>query len=345
MTEQLMSVPAISKVPAGPVSGAARGAQVGSALGGNPGVERSGSIALVLAVAIALVAALGAIMMLGGSNAEQYMVAFLAVLASIGVFSLFAFAGGILRLRAAAYPGNPLIKAVVDGASEAVVVTDKDGRVLYANPAYLDLIEAADAKDMRPVERAFIGDADASEAIYRLLRAAREGRQLEEEVRVTGMAGRPARWLRFRIRPLAGDKSAARLTVWSLADVSRERERQENVFQELQHAIDYLDHAPAGFFSVNHAGELVYLNATLANWLNHDLAQVGSGGLKLADIIAGDGAALLTMLPATPGEMKTEVLDLDLRTRTGSTVPVRVLHNVGYGADGAPVPSRTLVLN
>jgi two-component system, cell cycle sensor histidine kinase and response regulator CckA len=346
MTEQLMSVPAISKVPAGSVSGEARGAQLGSALGGTPGgAERGGSITMVLAVALALLAALSAIIMFGGSNAEQYMIALLGVLASVGVFSLFAFACGILRVRAASYPSNPLIKAVVDGAAEAVVVTDKDGRVHYANPAYLDLIEAADAKEIRPVERAFIGDADASEAIYRLLRAAREGRQLEEEVRVTGIKGRPARWLRFRIRPLGADKSASRLTVWSLADVSRERERQESVFQELQHAIDYLDHAPAGFFSVNHSGEVVYLNATLANWLDQDLAQVGSGGLKVGEIIAGDGAALLTALPAGPGEVKTEVLDLDLRTRSGGTVPVRVLHNIAYGADGTPGASRTLVLN
>jgi two-component system, cell cycle sensor histidine kinase and response regulator CckA len=346
MTEQLMSVPAISKVPAGSVLGESRGAEAGSALGeAAAGAERGGSIVMVLLVAVALVAALSAIMTFGGRNAEQYTIAFLAVFASIGVFSLFAFACGILRVRATAYRGNPLIKAVVDGAPEAVVVTANDGRVVYANSAYLDLIEASDDKEARPVERAFMGDADASEAIYRLLRAAREGRQLEEEVRVTGVKGRPARWLRFRIRPLGGDKRAARLTVWSLADVTRERERQENVFQELQHAIDYLDHAPAGFFSVNHKGEVVYLNATLANWLDHDLAQVGSGGLKLGEIIAGDGAALLTTLPAAPGEVKTEVLDLDLRTRTGGTVPVRVLHNVAYGADGTPGASRTLVLN
>ncbi len=338
-----MSVPAISKVPAGSVSGEPRTTQLGPAPGAT--AERGGSIAMVLVVALALLAALSAIMTFGGSNAEQYMIAFLAVLASIGVFSLFAFACGILRVRAAAYRGNPLIKAVVDGATEGIVVTDKDGRVLYANPAYLDLIEAADDKDMRPVERAFIGDADASEAIYRLLRAARDGREFEEEVRVTGLKGRPARWLRFRIRPLGGDKRTGRMTVWSLADVSRERERQENVFQELQHAIDYLDHAPAGFFSVNNSGDIVYLNATLAAWLDQDLAQVGSGGLKLADIIAGDGAALLTTLPAAPGEVKTEVLDLDLRTRGGGTVPVRVLHNLAYGADGTPGASKTLVLN
>src|SRR5690348_18429524 len=106
MTEQLMSVPAISKVPAGSVSGEPRTTQLGSA----PGVaaERGGSIAMVLVVALALVAALSAIMTFGGSNAEQYMIAFLAVLASIGVFSLFAFACGILRVRAA-HSGNPLI--------------------------------------------------------------------------------------------------------------------------------------------------------------------------------------------------------------------------------------------
>ena len=106
------------------------------------------------------------------------------------------------------------------------------------------------------------------------------------------------------------------------------------MFQELQHAIDYLDHAPAGFFSVDAAGDIVYLNATLAAWLDHDLAQVGAGSLKLTDIVAGEGAALLTTLTAAPGEVKTEVLDLDLKTRGGKPLPVRLFHKVAFGADG-----------
>ena len=309
---------------------------------------RGGSVVLVLLVAALLVAAAAAIVLLGGSNAE-YILAFLAVLATVGVFSLFALAAGILRLSPTE-TANPLIKAVVDGAVDGIVVTDKDGRVVYANAAYLDLTEASDANDLRPVERAFIGDADASEAIYRLLKAAREGKRLQEEVRLAGSNGRPARWLRFKIRPLGSGRRAGRLTVWSLAEITRERERQENVFQELQHAIDYLDHAPAGFFSVDDKGDIVYLNATLANWLDQDLAQVGSGGvgaggLKLADLVSGDGAALLTAMRAAPGEVKTEVLDLDLRTRSGRRLPVRLFHKIAYGADGTPGTSRTLVLN
>ncbi len=308
------------------------------------GTTRTGSVILVLLVAAMLVAAATAFMVLGRSNAEPYILGFLAVLATVGVFSLFALASGILRLPAAE-PANTLIKSLVDGAFDGVLVTDGDGRVIYANAAYLDLIDAADAKDMRPVERVFIGDADASEAIYRLLKAAREGKRLQEEVRVAGTKGRPARWLRLRVRPLGERGRDRRLTVWSLSDVTRERERQENVFQELQHAVDYLDHAPAGFFSVDAKGDVVYLNATLANWLDQDLAQVGSGGLKLADLVAGDGAALLTTLRAAPGELKTEVLDLDLKTRSGRTLPVRLFHKLAFGADGTVGASRTLVLN
>jgi two-component system, cell cycle sensor histidine kinase and response regulator CckA len=339
-----MSAPAIGQGSNGSVH------EVTSAAGARPSIDRSagigrgGSIGLVLIVAVALVAAATAIVMLGGAKAEQYVMAFLAVLATIGVFSLFGVASGILRMPSAG-AGSPLIKSVVDGASDGVVVTDSDGRVVYANAAYLDLIDAADPNDMRPVERAFIGDADASEAVYRLLKAAREGRRHEEEVRLAATRGLPVRWLRFRIRPLGVNKRDARLTVWSLSDVTRDRERQENAFQELQQAIDYLDHAPAGFFSVDDKGDVVYLNATLAAWLDRDLAQIGSGDLKLADLVAGDGAALLTTLRASPGEVRTEVLDLDLRTRGGRTLPVRVFHKVAYDAEGTSGESRTLVLN
>src|SRR4029450_6098183 len=71
----------------------------------------------------------------------------------------------------------------------------------------------------------------------------------------------------------------------------------------------------------------------------------GPGRLKLEQIVAGEGAALLTTLAAVPGDVKTEILDIDLKTRTGRTVPAPVFHKVPLGPAAAPGASRPLVLN
>src|SRR3954469_8958406 len=306
--------------------------------------DRGGSIGMVLAVALLLVGSVVAFLFIGRANAQPYILALLSTLAVIGVFSLFAGAAGIVRL-ARRDARETFLDALPATAPDGIVVTDQSGRLVYANPAYLTLVDAVDAEDVRPVERVFVGDPLVSEAIYRLSKAAREGRALQEEVRVPGADGASARWLRFRVRPLQEAGPYARWTTWTVGDVTRDRDRQENVFQELQHAIDYLDHAPAGFFSVDQQGNVSYLNATLAGWLDYDLAQVGSGGLKLADIVAGDGAALLAPVLGEPGDVKTEVHDLDLKTRSGRSVPVRLYHKIAFAADGTPGASRTLVLS
>jgi two-component system, cell cycle sensor histidine kinase and response regulator CckA len=309
--------------------------------------ERRGSVALVLLVAACLIAAAAGLILVGRNQAGSYVMFLLAVLGMIGVFSLFALAAGVLRISGRE-ASDSMLDHVVEHAPEGIVVTDADGSVLFANAAYRAFSGATGMHDIRPVERVFVGDPDVSETVYRLLKASRDGRRLQEEVRTTALRGESARWLRLRVRPLgaAGDPGRTRkASVWTVADVTRDRERQENVFKELQHAIDYLDHAPAGFFSVDGNGDIGYINATLANWLDYDLAQVGSGGLRLADLLPGDSVALLTALSAHPGEVKTEVLDLDLRRRDGRTLPVRLYHRVAFAADAAPGASRTLVLN
>src|SRR6476619_3380118 len=306
--------------------------------------RRGGSILLVLLVAACIVAVAVALMTIGRAQAQPYIVGVLALLAMVGLFSLFAFAAGIIRFSDR-NADDPVMGRIANHAYDGLAVTDPNGHVVYSNAAYLALTGAAGPQDVRPIERVFIGNPDVSEAVFRLLKAAREGKRQQEEVRVAGHDGTYGRWLRMRVRPLGQNKREAKHAVWSIADITRDRERQEDVFRELQHAIEYLDHAPCGFFSVSPAGDVIYVNATLANWLDYDLAEIGSGGLKLTDIVSGDGAALLTSIVAVPGEVKTEVFDIDLRMRGGKTMPVRLYHKLAFGADGAPGPSRTLVIS
>ena len=306
--------------------------------------RRGGSIVLVLLVAAGIVAIAVALMTIGRAQAQPYILGVLALLAMVGLFNLFAFAAGIIRFtdRSA---DDPVMGRIADHAHDGLAVTDSRGHVVYSNAAYLALTGAATAQEVRPIERVFIGNPDVSEAVFRLLKAAREGKRQQEEVRIAGQDGAHGRWLRMRVRPLGASKREAKYSVWSIADITRDRERQEDVFKELQHAIEYLDHAPCGFFSVSPSGEVVYVNATLAGWLDHDLAEIGSGGLKLTDIVSGDGASLLTSIVAVPGEVKTEVFDIDLRMRGGKTMPVRLYHKLAFGADGVPGASRTLVIS
>jgi two-component system cell cycle sensor histidine kinase/response regulator CckA len=306
--------------------------------------DRHGSTVMVVVLTLVIVAALVVSFYLDDDQRARFIIWFLAAFSGIGVLALFAIAIGGLQI-AGRSSRNDLTKLMADGAIEGHVATDAHGRILYANDTYMKLAGTRDPALLRPVERLFTGTPEVSEAVYRLAQAARERRAASEEIRlVPPLDGQgDAAWYRVRVRPL--ERAGRPETIWTVQDVTRDRERQENVFQELQNAINYLDHAPAGFFSADATGAIIYMNATLAGWLDHDIAQVGSGGLTLKDVLSSSSAALIDAVVGVAGQVKTEIVDLDLRKRDGQTLPARLFHRVSYGHDGVPGASRTLVLN
>src|SRR5437763_16758138 len=98
--------------------------------------RRGGSIVLVLLVAGAIVAAAVAFMTLGRAQAQPYILASLALLAMVGLFTLFAFAAGIVRF-ADRVADDPIMRLMADHALDGLAVTDSRGYVVYANAAYL----------------------------------------------------------------------------------------------------------------------------------------------------------------------------------------------------------------
>lgn len=308
--------------------------------------QRHGSTVVLLLVTLFIVGAVVAMITLGESYYATVLTFLLATFAAIGVLAAFLYAMGILQFagRSSRYD---VTKQIIDGAGEGHLVIDREGKVLYANGAYQSFCGGLPGRiaSIRPVERLFSGAPEVSEATYRLAQAAREGRGGMEIIRlVPALAGGGAHgWYRVRVRSM--ESGGAPAVHWTVSDITRERERHENEFQELQEAISYLDNAPAGFFVARPEGKLVYLNATLAGWLDLDLAEIADQKLDLKDIIASGGAALLAGVQGMPGALKTETIDLDLKRRNGHSLPVRLIHRVAFGADGAPGISRTLVLN
>ncbi len=311
--------------------------------------ERISGVGRLIVLAFGLVGVSIGFALIEPSRAEPFVLGLLGILSAVGIVTLLASAVGLIRFSVRSQ-SDDIGKALIESTGEGVLITDREGRIVYANRTYVDLLGATADRDVRSVERAFSASTEASEAIYRISQRLRDGQSSKEEIRLPGPLGGEGgadagpRWYRIQARPLAVGPRGRQVLAWIVADISEERARQETVFQELQHAIDYLDHAPAGFFSAEPDGRIVYLNATLAEWLGIDLAGFAPGTLTLADVVRGDVLALLTP-PSDLAPNRTAIIDLDLIKRNGQSLPVRLLHRVPVAADGAPGATRTIVLN
>lgn len=278
---------------------------------------------------------------------EPIFLAVLGALACLGVFFLFSFVLGIISFADHNHT-EKFGRAVIDDMDSGLVVSDHDGAIVYANRAYAYLIGATEVSDINSVEATFSRHAEASDIIYKMATGAKNGNSLVEEVRLlSGLRheNKGASWFRIRCRPLNLDSYKKSLLIWQVTDVTADRFRQENIFQNLQNAVHYLDHAPAGFIASEANGQISYLNATLADWLGLDLTRFDSGKMALEDLVLGDGLALLDAVRSGENEANTALIDLDLARSDGTRLPVRLYHRVQANVDGAPGSARTVVLN
>src|SRR5690606_8184212 len=141
-----------------------------------------------------------------------------------------------------------IANAVIDSAARGIVVADRDGKISYVNTSYGDFAGALHNGLPVSVPRLFAGHADASEAIYRLVRAAKDGRSAAESIRILGgLDGKAedsarAYWYKVSVRPLPQTDDANKpMVAWTIEDITRDRESNETAFRDLQRAIDYLD--------------------------------------------------------------------------------------------------------
>ena len=312
--------------------------------------ERGGSITMLLVLAVGLVAVASIISTLPRQQAEPYVLGFLGLLSVVGVLALFAGATGLLRFTPRRR--KPTFAHIhLDTMDDGVLIADSAGRILYANKAYGTITGAQVDSEIRSIERVFSGHAEAADSVFRLTRSARETARAEEEIRMDHPLNNPdgePRWYRVRVRSMKlseDDGNGKALTVWRTSDITKYRYEQENSFQELQRAINFLDHSPVGFLSIDALGKIIYLNATFSDWVGVDLAAFDPGSVDLDEIIDGDGAALITELVGQPGQVLTESFDLDLISRSQKRIPVRVLHRVPFDNEGRAGASRTVVLN
>ena len=309
----------------------------------------AGPAALAVVLALLLAVTAGSLAYATRGAADPWILATLAGFALVGLLCLFGAVAGLVQVGRRGADEAAMSAMVIAQIGEACAVTDHYGRVIFSSPEYRRLAGGDAARKILGVEHLYAGYPDIADHIYRLAQAARAGETAAEEIRLAGgssaagaHAGRTA-WLRVTVEP-AGD-ARRRRSLWRIVDLTAEREHQEAAFRKLQHIIDYLDHAPAGFFSADGEGRIQYLNATLASWLGIDLARTTGGVLTLGEIVGGGGASVIPGIDPVSGGTREETFDLDLARADGTSLPARVLHRVPFDAEGRAGASRSLVLN
>ncbi len=290
---------------------------------------------------------------------EQFALVLMGLLSMVGVFYLLGATSGLIKFSQR-NTGQDLAQSFMDSQPEGTVISDARGQIVYANQSYAMMTGIAEADGVRSLDHVLTAQPDASDAIYRLTNAVRDGLSGQEEIRLSkGLTNDLANsragdghgallpvWYRIKARPIdAGPDYQGPLTAWQIADISDERGEQERFFQELQEAINHLDHAPAGFFSSDARGRIIYLNATLAEWLGVDLTTFTPGSIALHEIVAGSGMALINAVKPEPGSSRNTVIDLDLIKRNGQSLAVRFYHRVQVTRDGTRGTTRTIVLD
>jgi two-component system, cell cycle sensor histidine kinase and response regulator CckA len=289
---------------------------------------------LMLGGSLLFVAALLA--MFGHAYGGIALIAIFSFLAMVGIAAIFAFALGFVTFgQAQASP--EIARRFLDTLPVGTVIVDRRGRIVYANQAYGEATGAATGSEAKTLERILVREREGSEAIYRLANRANKGEAASEEFRLerdlAGRSMREPRWYRATVRPL--DVLGRAAQAWQIADITAERVEQESFFQNLQNAIDHLDHAPAGFFAADEKGRVIYLNATLAAWLGIDLASFKPSERSIEAMLGREVAAYL----AGSDRSESGTIDVDLSSADGRSRPVRfhVERRPGGEATGAPV--------
>ncbi|MEX1147524.1 MAG: response regulator [Sphingomonadales bacterium] len=261
----------------------------------------------------------GLVIAVSSSAAAWYLAVVAGQWQTSGVLAGVALASAALALVLlwrsgyAPPPGGDagLLFSALDSAVNGRVITDRDGRVTYANARWRTMTGVFRGDPPSPV--------DLAEELGPLAQTAVGGGQGQETVFVD-LGNRGRRWWRFAAGE-AGDAVA-----WQVSDLSADGSVQAVARAGRRLHGDVLDRAGFGLLMVGGDGRIIHINDRLAGWLGVDAGKTAGSPLSVvapALNLSGLGPDL------EPGRT------MILRPTEGGTTAVRVVFaEMEDGADG-----------
>jgi two-component system, cell cycle sensor histidine kinase and response regulator CckA len=255
----------------------------------------------------------------------------LVLLATTGLFFVFGVLAGYVQLDAGGARGR--MGEVVADHTVATEIAADDGSILFCNRSAALLRGPA----LGSLEAALSAMPGASDAAYRLARAASRHEAHSEVVATPAALDGTVKWLHVQVEPFQAPvliSDARRLVRWSATDISAQRQTELSLRAAVAARDAFLDKLPVGVARVGANGIVTDMNTEMRRILRSD----SDRAVYLSDLLANGGADLVVAArkrsadPANAlsnGAAKAHVLDLV--REDGTVAPARLLLDVGAG--------------
>lgn len=269
------------------------------------------------AQALAAIAAFGALYLawtITGSTtqATEYTIFGLAGISGVAAFAAHWAQGALAdRLN--------MLTLALDAAPVAQMIVAGDGRMAYANLAFDRLFPGKGEPPLDRIELSLAADPESVTEFLQLRSRAAAGVRATIAVSLRDARGAAVGRFNISASPITGRPGYSFL---SIHDITARNEMETVIRDERNKLVDFFDHAPIGFYSVDGNGRLRFVNQTLAQWLGSTPSKLLASGAVLHDFIASLPAG--ETQPSDPfggrgdGTQRGEVL---LKTCQGRIVP------------------------
>ncbi|WP_288900475.1 PAS domain S-box protein [uncultured Sneathiella sp.] len=289
-----------------------------------------------LAAAFFLVAALIVISALLGRELGLINIIILSamVVAAMGLGLWYLIFHG---LRQAATGNLDLLSDVVSSSPEGRLLTTKDGRFVYANDAYCNLLELPANDAGQTLSDYFAEDSEVRAEIDRLLKAAVYDGTTGGRIDIETKTGR---WLSILAHAI--DVMPDNI-VWYVTETTRQHRLEEEERVAREKLSEYFNNAPVGFYSLGGDGKIQFANRLFADWLGYQQKELSDGNFAFSNLVVKSNEDQLDLMEIFSADGPLYEGKITLRRRDGTLLPVHVTQTVIRGENGELMGSRSVV--
>ena len=251
--------------------------------------------------------------------------------------ALLTGAAILLNMRLRARRERDLFASSLDTLPVARQIVAPDGGVIFASTAYRRMF--ADA--MKPVknllEAQLAGEPAEVDRLAQLEAQAAAGIGGHTEITIRTASGN-VEWRDVSASPL---QLLPGYVVWGVEDITPRRQVESIIRREQERFADLVEHAPIGFYSVDEQGRFLFVNATLAAWLDLSRSDVAAGRVYLHQLLATTVPAGTP--PYDPFGESAKSGEVTLKGPTGKVMQAYIRQEVVPSESGTGIRTRSVV--